>query len=603
MAFSHDFLDEIRSRLALADVIGRHVKLVRRGREYVGLCPFHKEKTPSFTINEDKGFFHCFGCGSHGDVIGFAMRFDNLSFPEAVERMAEQAGLPVPVSSPEERTRAAERKTLHAALEAACRWFERQLQTGAGRVGLEYLKGRGLEDDTIARFRLGYGPNSRGALKAALGAEGLSEQQLLESGLLVKPDDGAESYDRFRGRVVFPIMEARGRVVGFGARTLGDGQPKYLNSPESALFHKGRLLYGLPQAAAAARESREIAVAEGYMDVLALSQAGVQAAVAPLGTALSEAQVELLWRLAPEPVLCFDGDAAGQTAAYRAAERVLPLLRAGLSLRFALLPSGEDPDSLIRGAGAGAMREVLGRARHLTEVLWDMAHLDRPGDTPERRAEIRQRIMGWVDRIGDRSVHRYYRDEMEARLEAALSRRRPPFRRREAPRPGPRAHGNVAALELRVRQGFLAAMVNHPPLLDDFAEALGSHPLPPAELDDLRQELIKTAGAGLDSETLQSHLKQRGYEGVLGKVLSREVYEAVPFAHPKRPLAEVRAEWLKVWNLLRQRDARSELEQDEAAFGQDMTPERWARLAAKKTEIEAAEARELEDLAEDAGLE
>src|SRR5215475_2825236 len=413
MAISREFVDELRSRLSIAGVIGGRVRLVKRGRDHTGLCPFHKEKTPSFTVSEEKGFFHCFGCGAHGDVVGFVMRSDNLSFPEAVERLARDAGMQVPASSPEERQREEQRATLHSTLEAATAWFEAQLRAGVGRPGLDYFKRRGLQDETIARFRLGYAPDSRSGLKDALGKAGMSEALMLEAGLLIRPEDGRPTYDRFRGRVMFPISDRRGRVIAFGGRILDQGEPKYLNSPETPLFHKGRTLYGQAQAARAARESGEIVVCEGYMDVIALAEAGFAGAVAPLGTALTEGQIAELWRLAAEPILCFDGDAAGQRAAGRAVERALPLLQPGKSLRFAVLPPGEDPNSLIRSQGEAAMREVLDGARPLIDMLWDLELTARPADTPERRAGFRQRLRERARRIGDRTVQDDYRNEID----------------------------------------------------------------------------------------------------------------------------------------------------------------------------------------------
>jgi DNA primase len=336
MAFPPRFLEDLRGRVSISDVVGRRVRLIRKGRgEATGLCPFHNEKTPSFTVSEDKGFFHCFGCGAHGDVIGFVMRSEGLEFPQAIEKLAGEAGMQVPRETPEERERAERQATLGGAVELAAKYFEQQLRASAGKAGLDYLKRRGLSDDTMRRFRLGFAPDSRHGLKAALEKAAIPEAIALEAGLLIKPDDGGHAYDRFRGRVMFPILDRRGQAIAFGGRILDQGEPKYLNSPETPLFHKGRVLYGLSHAQKTARETNEIIVVEGYMDVIALAQAGISNAVAPLGTALTEEQIALLWRVAQEPILCFDGDNAGQRAAARAADRAIPLLKPGLSLRFA----------------------------------------------------------------------------------------------------------------------------------------------------------------------------------------------------------------------------------------------------------------------------
>ncbi|MDE0335400.1 MAG: DNA primase, partial [Defluviicoccus sp.] len=350
MAIAPDFLDEIRARVGLGDVIARHVSLRRAGRELTGLCPFHNEKTPSFTVSEEKGFFHCFGCGAHGDVIGFVMRQEGLSFPEAVERLAGEAGLEVPKATPEEREAAKRAATLHEVMERACRFFEDELRGPRGVDARSYLARRGIDEETRARFRLGYAPDSKTALRNAVMDAAHSEALLVEAGLLIRPDSGTP-YDRFRGRVIFPIADRRGRVIAFGGRILGEGKPKYLNSPDTPLFSKGRVLYGMATAREAAHRNARVIVTEGYTDVIALNRAGFAESVAPLGTALTETHLHALWRMAPEPVLCFDGDDAGKRAAYRAAERAVPLLEPGRSLQFVTLPAGQDPDSVLAEGG------------------------------------------------------------------------------------------------------------------------------------------------------------------------------------------------------------------------------------------------------------
>ena len=285
MAFPPEFLDDLRQRISLADVVGRRVKLTRRGREHSGLCPFHKEKTPSFTLNEEKGFYHCFGCGAHGDVIGFVMRSEGLSFPESIEKLAAEAGVSVPQSSPEERQRAKRAATLHDVMERAAKWYEAQLATGPGRRARDYLVNRGLKDETIARFRLGFAPDANAALKTALLKENVPEALLIESGVIAQPDEqGRESYDRFRDRVMFPITDPRGRVIAFGGRALGEARAKYLNSPETPLFHKGELVFGLDLAANAVRSTHQLLIVEGYTDVMACHLAGITTAVATCGT-------------------------------------------------------------------------------------------------------------------------------------------------------------------------------------------------------------------------------------------------------------------------------------------------------------------------------
>ena len=441
MAFPPGFLDELRARLSLSDVVGRKVSLKRRsGSEYAGLCPFHNEKTPSFTVNDKKGFFHCFGCGTHGDAVGFVMKTEGLSFPESVEKLAREVGLPVPRATPAERERAERVSTLQQVVEEAARWFQKQLRLPVGRQGLDYLRGRGLEEATIDDFRLGFAPDTRDGLLAALKREGVPVDKIVEAGLAIQPEDNREAYDRFRGRVIFPISDRRGRVIAFGGRVMGAGEPKYLNSPETPLFHKGANLYCLDRARVAATKDQPVIVAEGYMDVIALHGAGFVGAVAPLGTALTEGQLGELWKLADEPYLCFDGDNAGRRAAARAAERALPLLRAGKSLRFLVLPAGEDPDSLIRVRGADAIRRVLDLARPLSDVVWDMETEGKVADTPERRASLQRAVEQRVAEIADPVVRDYYRTDMRSRLGRLRRPDRPSWRpgeRRFFRGPGP----------------------------------------------------------------------------------------------------------------------------------------------------------------------
>jgi DNA primase len=587
MALSPQFLDELRSRVRLAEVIGRRVKLQRKGREYQGLCPFHNEKTPSFSVVEEKGFFHCFGCGAHGDVIGFVMRMENLSFPEAVERLAAEAGLEVPKATPEERRKFERASSLATALEAGCTFFEQQLRTPAGREGLDYFHRRGLDDTTIARFRLGYAPSGN-QLRTALTRAGFDEAMLLEAGLLGRNEERGESYDYFRHRVIFPIADMRGRVVAFGGRVLDDDKPKYLNSRESDLFHKGRMLYGLAHARRTAQDTGELVVVEGYMDVIALHQAGFGFAVAPLGTALTETQVEELWRLVDEPILCFDGDEAGQRAAGRAVERVLPVLKPGKSLRFAALPVGQDPDSLVRGEGAGAIRDLLGQARPLVDLVWEGATGGRAHDTPERRAALQQHLQAAAERIGDARVRGSYSAMLRERYWQEYGPRRgAPSRGRTRLPPGLSSAGDVNVLPLRQRQGLLAALVNHPEVIDDVGEQVGTLPAFGGALDKLRQEIIKSWTPDIDSEALKSHLKALGYGAVLERILSQEVYALAPFAHPAATTAAALSGWRHAHDLLSRRRAKLDIDDAERELGENMTEESLARLHALKRQLDA----------------
>lgn len=538
MAFPNRLLEDIRARTGLADVVAKRVRLTRKGREHIGLCPFHNEKSPSFTVNEEKGFYHCFGCGAHGDVISFVMNTSGLSFPEAVEQLANDAGLEVPVETPEAREKAQRQAGLHEVMETACAWYEAQLRAPAGRAALDYLLGRGLRAETIRRFRLGFAPDGGGGLQAALAAAGASELSMLEAGLLRRPDDGRAPYPFFRDRVMFPITDRQNRVIAFGGRMMGDARAaKYINSPDTALFDKGRTLYNYANARKASFESGQIVVTEGYMDVISLSQAGIEAAVAPLGTALTEDQIRALWQLAPEPVLCFDGDTAGQRAAGRGAERALQLLQPGKSLRFAMLPAGDDPDSLVARQGVGAMRQLLDAARPLSDVVWDIEAGAAAPDTPERRADLQARLMKRADAIADATVQEYYRAMFRDRLWSAFRQRRSGQGMRGAPAAyrgsGAGLRRSLGGMNRRAQQAVLAAMINHPALRDEFAEALGALTFDP-DLDKVLQRLqnLFAERIDLDFAAIKTHFHQGGDERLLEGVLERQVYVLAPFAAP-----------------------------------------------------------------------
>ncbi|SRR5579875_301340 len=618
MAFPPRFLDELRHRISLAEIVGRRVKLMRRGREFTGLCPFHNEKTPSFSVVEEKGFYHCFGCGAHGDVIGFVMQTENLAFPEAVEQLARRAGLEVPKATPEERQRAERAATLQGAIEAACAFFEAQLRAPEGRAARDYLASRGLDDATVKRFRLGYAPDSRDALKRTLGGK-FPEALLIEAGLIHRSDDGRAPFDYFRNRVIFPIGDRGGRIVAFGGRVIGDGQPKYLNSPETPLFAKGRVLYGWAAArAAAARDSTAIVV-EGYMDVIALHRAGFGTAVAPLGTALTESQIEELWRLAPEPILCFDGDAAGQRAAARALDRALPLLKPGHSLRFALLPSGDDPDTLIRRQGAAAMRAVLDSATPLAEMLWTIEKSAGPLQTPEQRAALRARLRERVRRIAERSVQEEYIRFFAERLSP------PGATRRALPRGGrrPAAWRVTAAGRARARRPFLGAadwlgqepirapdpesqlpalgevllayLLNHPFLLAEAAEELAQIDFSgTGKLDTLSRKILELHHRypALDAETLKGHLKHDGFGPLVDRILSPRVLGFARFARAGADVEAVRSGWVDIKRRYEQQCLLTQIAEAERSLAADANEESLARLRHLQDMLYASQAKD-----------
>jgi len=422
MRFTPQFLDELRARLSVSEVVGKRVKLKKAGREWKGLSPFQQEKTPSFYVNDQKGFYHDFSSGKHGDIITFVMETDGLPFAEAVERLANMAGLPLPAVTPDAARQEQRRRSLHDVMDLAAKFFAETLASRVGAKARGYLADRAISPATQLQFRLGYAPPDRFALKEHLGKQGVSVEDMIETGLLVAGNDIPVPYDRFRDRVMFPITDLRGRVIAFGGRALEKDVPaKYLNSPETPLFHKGDNLYNHQTARKATHDGGALVVVEGYVDVIAMVTAGFSGAVAPLGTALTESQLALLWKMADEPILCFDGDRAGQKAAFRAADLALPFLAPGKSLRFALLPEGQDPDDLVRSGGRGAIEEVIGAARPLADMIWSRELEGGNFATPERRAALEARIKDLTGGIRDEVVRRYYRDDFVERLQRAFA--------------------------------------------------------------------------------------------------------------------------------------------------------------------------------------
>ena len=586
MAIAPDFLDEIRARVGLGDVIARHVSLKRAGRELMGLCPFHNEKTPSFTVSEEKGFFHCFGCGAHGDVIGFVMRQEGLSFPEAVERLASEAGLEVPRATPAEREAERLKANLHDVMERACRFFEAELRSPRGAAALAYLAERQIDEATIARFRLGYAPDSRTALRNAVMDAEHPEAQLVEAGLLIRPDGGTP-YDRFRGRVIFPIADRRGRVIAFGGRTLGDGTPKYLNSPETPLFNKSRVLYGMATAREAAHRNRRVIVTEGYTDVIALNRAGFAEAVAPLGTALTESHLHALWRMAPEPILCFDGDEAGKRAARRAAERALPLLEPGRSLQFVSLPPGQDPDGLVAEGGSRAVDACLEGRRGLVDLVWEMHAEGRSFDTPERIAGLEQALERAADGIDNRRVQYQYRTRFRSLLNDRFGFRSGPRRRGGTEAIVIRADMSPETLPRSTVRHVVATLLRHPPLIEEFDERLASLEVEERQVDSLLRKILLVVhdAAGLDEHGLKSHLS--GTDAELAEALIRaDVYTQWRFAGPDATIESARSGVSHALDGLKLSSVKADLAAAEMALASDPSEENVERLIQLKAELE-----------------
>ena len=528
MSLSAQFLDELRARTTLSSVIMQSVKLVRAGREWKACCPFHNEKTPSFTVNDDKGFYHCFGCSAHGDAIRFLTDHRGMPFMDAVKELAAKAGMDVPAPDPRAKEQSERTTTLTDVMATAQQWYTEQLNAEGGDEARDYLKQRGIDPTTARRFGLGLAPDKRTALKNALKSVG--EDKLIDCGMLIAPDDG-QTYDRFRGRLMFPIRDPRGRVIGFGGRILGQGEPKYLNSPQTILFDKGRTLYNLDRAGPASRLAKRLIVVEGYMDVIALDRAGIGECVAPNGTALTEDQLERLWRLDPSPILCFDGDSAGKKAAVRAAIRALPLIRPDRTLRFLELPPGRDPDDIIREGGREAFDTLLATPEPLDARLWRHEFEAYPLTTPEAWAGLKERLTAHAATIDHSDLSRIYREDW---LNRFFAERRPAnvegnrqfspqhrgvFKNGRFFQPAPvdaRARAIASSgIDTSTARALIIGFANFPEELPAHCEQLASLPINDQPTAKLRDDLVNAAfsGATLDRDGIATILGTDGATG------------------------------------------------------------------------------------------
>ncbi len=647
MRFSPQFLDELRARIPVSEIVGRRVKLIRAGREMKGLSPFNKEKTPSFFVNDAKMMWFDFSSGKNGNIFDFLMETEGVSFPEAVERMAQLAGVPLPKVSREDEARDAKRKSLYEVMELAAKFFEASLAARAGAKARGYLADRGLDAATQLKFRIGYAPAERFALKEHLGGQGIPVPDMIEAGLLVAGDEIPVPYDRFRDRVMFPITDLRGRIVAFGGRALEKDVPaKYLNSPETPLFHKGATLYNIASARTAAHDGATVIAVEGYVDVIAMVTAGFAATVAPLGTALTEDQLGLLWKMADEPVLCFDGDGAGVRAAYRAVDLALPRLKPGKSLKFALLPQGQDPDDLVRSAGREAAAEVIDAAKPLAAMLWARETEGHQFDTPERRAALEARIGEVTNAIGDETVRRYYREDFRGRLsaffapaQASRETWREPWRgqgfgqgrgqgggfggsrgqRRDwpprqgggfgRPQPGrptpyvvvsqqlaasPVHRGHRTSVPLREAL-ILQAALNHPWLLHDHLEELSQLEFRHADAERLKAVLIDIAAhaVALDAAALKAELAARDLGDVVERIGGAITTGSVWGAREGTAPDDVLVTWGQLVSLHRQwHSLLKELKEAEQALGADSSEANYLRMRDVKTRLSKVEGTE-----------
>jgi DNA primase len=651
MRFTPQFLDELRARLPVSEVVGRRVKLKRAGREWKGLSPFQQEKSPSFTVNDQKGFFHDFSSGKHGDIFGFVMETEGVGFAEAVERLASMAGVPLPAATPDAARHEQRRRTLYDVMDLATTFFVETLSSRVGAKARGYLSDRAISPTTQLQFRLGYAGPERFALKEYLGKAGVSVDDMIEAGLLVGGDDIPVPYDRFRDRVMFPITDLRNRVIAFGGRALEkEVAAKYMNSPETPLFHKGDNLYNFAPARQATHNGAPLIVVEGYVDVIAMVTAGFAGTVAPLGTALTENQLAHLWKMADEPILCFDGDKAGQRAAYRAADLALPFLKPGKSLRIALLPEGQDPDDLVRSGGRVAVEDVIGAARPLAEVIWSREIEGGNFTTPERRAALETRIGEITNAIRDEMLRRYYRQDLVERLRRTFAPdtgrggygrgagpggesgrrfapRGPQVGGRNAQRGGrqqlstaeqilgrgpyqvaspqlatsPLMRGQRTALSRREAL-ILQSLINHPWLLHDHLEEVAALELAHPEAHRLRAAVIAafahdhhhSSDPAEQSERLRDDLEKAGFLELLQKVDRSITTSAVWGAQSGAASEDVLATWHQLVALHRQwHSLLRELKDAELALGEVASEANYAWLRdvkARLSEVDGTEA-------------
>lgn len=609
MRFDERYIEELKARLRPSDIIGRTVKLKRQGREYVGLSPFSKEKSPSFFVNDDKGFFHDFSSGKHGDVISFLQETERLSFVEAVQRLAGEAGMALPAEDPQQAEREERRKGLSDWMDLAQKWYAANLRRSPGKAAREYLERRGLPEDQWERFGLGYAPNDREGLKQALVQRGARPGDLVEAGLLISPEGGGQPYDRFRDRLMFPILDGRGRLVSFGGRAMNpDDRAKYLNGPESPLFHKGATLYGMPEArrilGADTRGEQGIVVVEGYMDVIACQRAGLPA-VAPMGTALTEEQMALLWRVSPEPVLCFDGDGAGRRAAFRAVERALPLLKPERSFRFVSLAGGMDPDDMLREKGAPALREAMATTVPFARTLFDREReAVGPLDTPEKEAGLVARLRKAAATIADPDLARTYKDylvgafyQMTRPSQAEKQQaNRTLYRDRRARKaetvmdmtPEARAAAvSLAQAPKPLVAAIVEGLIAHPEVVQERAELLANQGLGDAGLDRLVDDLVRMTfetdalGEGL----LRSRLLAMGHDETLKRVGRMATVAHAPFLDAARSGEQARADLILAIEVLLQALALSRA-LDELKRGDDYDAAAFTSLKSQRDVLE-----------------
>ena len=591
-------LDEFKNQLAIADIVGRFVKLTRHGRELTGLCPFHKEKTPSFSVVEDKGFYHCFGCGAHGSAIDFVMNLERLSFPEALTRLAELTGIEAPQTTrkaPEDP----KLKSIETANGEALRWFQSQLNSSAGTAARNYLAQRKIAHAVCAQFQLGYAPNARTALKDHLTAQGYDSGLLVEAGLVSKLDDGS-IIDRFRDRLMYPILDVRNRCLAFGGRALGPAKAKYLNTAETPVFKKGEQLYGLNFAKAAAHRANRVFVVEGYMDVIAMHRGELPIAVAPLGTAVTEAQLKKLWQCADEPVFCLDGDQAGERASMRVAERAMPMLSPGKSLQFVSLPSGLDPDSLLEAQGIDGLHAALEHTETMIDFIFRTKLRANSGETPERRARLKKDLVMLAGTISDPDIRAQYQAMFRQKIDELWHRPAPkhwqkaPNNRRDFNRLRSNAasslltrqHGELTHTERNAELDILRPLIANPGIFEAIEHEFVDIEFAEQDLRAVKTEILEffstiDSHPALDAAQLRDHLTRHGF-GTLVKEMETPTFGGWKLPKEVRSVSEVER-WrsqVSKWHTMRRQRAESEALLDDLLDDDPATA--TARLASLK---------------------
>jgi DNA primase len=548
MSLPPGFLDELRTRSSLARVVGRKVSWDQRKSNQAkgdmwASCPFHQEKTASFHVDDRQGFYYCFGCHAKGDAISFVRETENVGFMEAVEILAREAGMQVPARDPEAQQKADHRSQLTEIMEAAVQFYRLQLKTAKGAVAREYLQSRGLSDSACARWDIGFAPDSRQALWTHLRDKAIAPERIIDAGLAAKPDDGGAPYDRFRDRIIFPIRDGRGRCTALGGRAMAaDARAKYLNSPETALFDKGRSLYNQAPAREAAGKGQPLVVVEGYMDVIAMSQAGFGAVVAPLGTAITQEQLALIWRIDAEPIIALDGDTAGLRAAQRLVDLALPMVEAGQSLRFATMPQGQDPDDLLRTGGAAALQQVLDQAQPMVRLLWQRETEGKVFDSPERKAALDKTLRDCIRRIKDTSIRAHYGEEIRrlrwelfnsGRQTAPFSRTSPGRRAARKLPPSTATRNSYLATAtgadpeefLRIT-AILAVLINNPAIIRHFETELEDLHLSTPDHRDICAALLRHATA--DHDRIRAQIDQDIGADALEKLFGLSHVQIIP---------------------------------------------------------------------------